>query len=468
MYRLFLSLRFLRHHWLMTLIGSFFVGASLVILVVVMSVMDGFQAKLKETIAGSSADLTLTPAWPCDPAKLARAIEERVPGVEAAGPFYETITLTRLAGRVDPLRQKMHYAAVYGIDAAREARINRFTEYLAELDPRTGRRSSIATVRDRGKPFEVHDPLDKASGTPGVIVGKALADDLRDSARRSILNQKLRIAVAEPPAGGARADPSEDPPDPTDLSFKYVQVLVVGTYESGNSEVDRSCIFMDHEEFRRLFSEEARRASVRCRLTAPDDVESAIAGLRVSLDALVRESATVDAVPLGQQRLRPESWKDKNRTLVRAIETEKSMILVIAFLIVVAGTSSIFAAQWLLVSDKIREIGILRALGADFGGVVSIFVLNGFLMGLLGAAGGSLAGLLVVENIDSVHHLISAMAGRPVFDPSIYLFDRIPTLVDYAEVTRYALAALACTLVAAAVPAIRAGLMNPAEALHRD
>jgi len=144
------------------------------------------------------------------------------------------------------------------------------------------------------------------------------------------------------------------------------------------------------------------------------------------------------------------------------------MILVIAFLIVVAGTSSIFAAQWLLVSDKVREIGILRAIGADFGGVVSIFVLNGFLMGLLGSIGGAAAGLLVVQYIDSVHALISTILGRPVFDPNIYLFEHIPTRVDYAEVTRYAVAALASTLIAAAVPAVRAGLMNPAEALHRE
>src|SRR5688572_4051151 len=98
MYRLFLSLRFLRHHWLMTMIGSFFVGASLVILVVVMAVMDGFQSKLKETMAGSSADLTLTPLWPCDPVKLAAAIEE-IPGFEAAGPYFETITLVKREGR---------------------------------------------------------------------------------------------------------------------------------------------------------------------------------------------------------------------------------------------------------------------------------------------------------------------------------------------------------------------------------
>jgi len=77
-------------------------------------------------------------------------------------------------------------------------------------------------------------------------------------------------------------------------------------------------------------------------------------------------------------------------------------------------------------------------------------------------------GLLVVRYIDTVAGWISAITGRPVFDPKIYLFPSIPTAVDYAEVTHYAVAALVCTLIASAVPAIRAGLLNPAEALHRD
>jgi lipoprotein-releasing system permease protein len=453
MYRLFLSLRFLRHHWLMTLIGSFFVGASLVILVVVMSVMDGFQAKLKETLAGSSADLTLTPRWPCDPVLLSKAVEELVPQVEAAGPYYETITLTRRAGKVDPMREKMHYAAVYGIDAAREARINKFSEYLSELDLRTGKRRP-PSVRDVTRPFYVHDQIERDSKTVGVILGVGLADEIG----LERLNQKIRIAIADDPDA-----------DPQDVSLKYQQVLVVGLYQSGNSDVDRSCMFMDHEAFRSLFTGDVAKASIRCRLKDPEKILETEERVRAVLDKLVVKSTPPGvAVQPWQQKMLPQSWKQKHRTLVQAIESEKSMILVIAFLIVIAGTSSIFAAQWLLVSDKIREIGILRSLGANFSGVVSIFVLNGFLMGVLGSAGGAFGGLLVVRYIDTVAGWISTLTGRPVFDPAIYLFPNIPTLVDYNEVTHYALAALVCTLVASAVPAMRAGFMNPAVALHRD
>jgi lipoprotein-releasing system permease protein len=439
----------------MTLIGSFFVGASLVILVVVMAVMDGFQAKLKETIAGSSSDLMLSPRWPCDPVALADAVEELVPGVEAAGPYFETVTLTRRSGRVDPTRERMHYAAVYGIDAAREAKVNRFTEYLSVMDRKTNTRRPA--VRDPAAPFKVYDPREAAAGTIGVVLGVGLQEELGVE-----LNRKIRVAIAETPkdvAGG----------DPVDVSLKYLQVLVVGLYQSGNSEIDRSCMFMDQEAFRRLFGGDMARASVRCRLEDPDRVADVAKRILEVKDQLIERSKPAGTqVERWQREIRGESWRDRHRSLVQAIESEKSMILVIAFLIVVAGTSSIFAAQWLLVSDKVREIGILRALGADFNGVVSIFVLNGFLMGVLGSAGGTFGGLLVVKYVDQVHALISWIMGRPVFDPDIYMFQSVPTQVDYGEVTRYAVAALVCTLIASAVPAMRAGFLRPAEALHRD
>ncbi len=457
MYRLFLSLRFLRHHWLMTLIGSFFVGASLVILVVVMSVMDGFQARLKETIAGSSADLTLTPAWPCDTVAFAKALEELVPEVEVAGPFDETITMTRRPGRVRATEQKMHYAAVYGVDPRREGRINRFREYLSLLDIKSGTRTP--SVADPDDPFRVDDPLARASETIGVVCGKGLMEDL-DVQR----GEDIRIAIAAPKSGEDGQDA-----DATNVELKYVLVRVVGVYQSGNSEIDHSCIFMDHKVFGTLFGDDVTRKSVRCRLRHGDAIDATRAQILAAMRELVRRSALPGArADSLVGRMQAESWKEKNHTIVQAIESEKSMILVIAFLIVVAGTGSIFAAQWLLVSDKVREIGILRALGAGVDGVVSIFMLNGFLMGVIGSVGGAAGGLLVVRYIDWVHALISWILGRPVFDKNVYLFDRIPTLVDYGEVTRYAVAALACTLVASAVPAIRAGLMRPAEALHRE
>lgn len=452
MYRLHLSLRFLSHHWLMTLIGSFFVGASLVILVVVMAIMDGFQAQLKDTIRGSGADLTVTPRYPVDLARLQTVLVDALGDrAEAASPYYQTVTFVKKEGHIDPaLEETYHFAAVSGVDGRLEQRVNRFGEYIRQP---TGDKQ-----RFLDDPFRVNDDMERAMGTVGVIIGSDLLKDLG-----LVVGERVRMfsIVADDDGSGGS--------DPGDYRFRYELFKIVGLYESKNSEIDRRTVFMDHEAFRKFFDSSTSRPSVRIRLS--DGME--LTDVRPILD---RERARIVRASVDPSYvLRPgdgafsiDTWKSENQTLVRAIESEKSMILSIAFLIVVAGASSIFAAQWLLVTDKIREIGILRALGAQVGGVVAIFVGNGLLMGLLGSIGGALVGLLAVDRIDDVHAVISWITGRPVFDPKIYLFEKIPTRVDYAQVAQFALAALVCTLFASAVPALRAGFMDPAKALHRD
>ena len=447
-YRFYLSLRFLSHHWLMTLIGSFFVGASLVILVVVMSIMDGFQDKLKQTVRDSSADLVVTPRYPVDLARLEKVLLETLgPYAQSAAPYFSTITLVRKEGKIDrAIEEAYHVAAVCGVDGQKEQQLNGFGRFIE--NPALDRQDFL------NAPFEVRDELEKLIGTKGVIVG-------RDLLREMGLNVGDRLRIFSIVPG------EED----TDFDTRYRLFQVVGTYKSDNSDVDKRWVFMDHRVFQGFFDPSTSRPSVRVKLL--DEEES-----RYEVGALLRKNRPriVERSVAAGYRLRPgdgafsiDSWRNENAVLVRAIESEKSMILMIAFLIVIAGASSIFAAQWLLVTDKIREIGILRALGAQVGGIVTIFVMNGFLMGVLGSVGGTLVGLLAVDNIDFLHtEVVSKIAGRPVFDPNIYLFANIPTKVDYDQVMQYALAALICTLFASAVPALRAGFMNPAKALHRD
>lgn len=454
MYRFYLSWRFLRHHWLMTFIGSFFVGASLVVLVVVMSVMDGFQQRLKDTVAGFSADYILVPQFPADMAKLADSVETRVPSILSAAPYHETITLVQRAGPRDPLRDKLEFSRVFGVDGLREQRVNRFGDYLRS-------RGGTLTVRDLDDPFKVHDRLEEKAGTRGVILSSGLQAllDVR-------IGEKVKLASIRRRAGGDAGSASADA---TDYDQKWLKYLVVGVYSTGNGDKDANCLFLDHRVVNELWSRDVRRSGIRAKLRPGAEFGTALRESERAMEALIADSVP-EGTPLTpfDRRFALQTWRDENVTLMQAIESEKSMILVISFLIVVAGTSSIFAAQWLLVSDKIREIGILRALGAGVGGVITIFVTNGFVMGLIGSVGGVVLGLLVVEKIDGVKAFVLWLTGRDLFPSDIYLFKTIPTLVDHAAVVRYAGAALFCTLVASAIPALRAGLLDPAKALHRD
>jgi len=466
-YPLFLSVRFIWRHLLMTLIGSFFVGASLVVLIVVMAVMDGFQAKLKETFAGSSADLIVTPRFDADLDRLDVALRDLLGDrIVASGPHLETISLVRREGYVDQsVMDEFVVAQIFGIDGRREQRVNDFGRYLHEPPKR-----ERATVQDLDDPFKVHDIEEASYGRIGVILGTGLARQLRVRQGQRV---KLFALVSQGGAGNGGTDPKLQ-----DYELRQDLFVVVGLYQSGNSDIDGRCVFMDDDAFARFFDARTARRSLRARLADPEtdfeDAESAIAAhwwelVEASLpDGREPPPWLRDDPGRARSAFKALPWWYQHVQMVRAIESEKAMILVIAFLIVVAGASSIFAAQWLLVSDKVREIGILRALGADVRGIATIFILNGFLMGIVGSAGGTLAGLAVVDHIDAIHKGIAAVLGRPVFDPSIYLFESIPTRVDPEQVTQFALAALVCTLIAAAIPALRAGLMDPARALHHE
>lgn len=457
MYGLHLSFRFLRHHWLMTLIGSFFVGASLVILVVVMAVMDGFQTRLMDTVRGSSADFILRPNYPVDVDRLVGVLKQEMGDrALAVAPYYQTTTIARKAGKVSQaLEETFHMAVVSGVDARAEQRLNAFGASI-EGGVHTNREEFLAD------PFRIDDEFARAAGDVGVIVGAGLLHDMKVT-----VGSRIRLVI--PVLGDAAAD------KPEDIKWRYESFEVVGTYKSGNHDIDKVFVCMDYREFARRFDVSLARPSVRMKLAGDgpfdDRYDDARAWLgRPGIVERVVRASTPPGVTVDKQEafMAIESWKQQNVTLVRAIESEKSLILMIAFLIVVAGASSIFAAQWLLVTDKVREIGILRALGAGVGGVTAIFITNGFLMGVLGSAGGAALGLYTVHEIDAVHGFLSWILGRPVFDPSIYLFDKIPTLVDPAQVWRFSLSALVCTLFASAIPALRAGLMKPAVALHRE
>jgi len=467
-YQLFLSIRFIWRHRLMTLIGAFFVGASLVVLIVVMAVMDGFQAKLKETFAGSEADLMVTPRYPgVDLGLLEEALRVRLGDrLVAAGPYFETISMVRREGFVDPsVMEEFQVSQVFGVDGRAEQRVNHFGEYLHEAPDRTK-----PMVVDLDEPFRVHDAEQASYDRIGVILGRGLARSLR-----VIPGQRVKLFAL---VSKGNADPGGGDPNLADYQLRQELFQVVGIYQSGNSEIDRNCVFMDETDFAKFFDARTARGSLRIRLADSDaDFEAARDKIVDDWWAIVNESLPEGRVP--PPWLRDENaraayaftvlpWSAHHEPMVRAIESEKAMILVIAFLIVIAGTSSIFAAQWLLVSDKVREIGILRALGADVKGVATIFVLNGFLMGILGSIGGTFAGLLFVDRIDDVHTFIGWVTGRDIFDPEIYLFRQIPTRVDPEQVLQFASAALVCTLIAAAIPALRAGLMDPARALHHE
>ena len=150
------------------------------------------------------------------------------------------------------------------------------------------------------------------------------------------------------------------------------------------------------------------------------------------------------------------------------METETNILNVILFLIIAVAGFGILAVFYMIVVEKTRDIGILKSLGASGTGVMSIFLSYGLSLGIVGAGAGLALGLLTVRYINEIAAGVGWLTGRPIFDPSIYYFYRIPAIVRPETVTWIVLGSLAIAVAASVLPARRAARLQPVEALRYE
>ena len=182
-------------------------------------------------------------------------------------------------------------------------------------------------------------------------------------------------------------------------------------------------------------------------------------------------NAPIELTGLRFQDIRPitvSTWRDKQVHLLRAVEVERYIQVIIMTLMVVIAGFSIMAILWLMVKEKTRDIGILMSLGATRGGIIRIFLLNGLMIGVTGAALGLAAGWTVSANLNTIEDWIDRALGWRVFPPDIYYLDRLPHIESPLLFIAMALVAVAVSLVASLWPAFRASRLDPVEALRYE
>ncbi len=394
---------------------SFITWASLVgvcvgvaALIVILSVMNGFESELRDRLLSLGAPVRVTARAAAEPTAQAWQAAAReiaaVPGVRDVSRYAE---LQALAVR----QPEMVPIVLRGIEpqaaANQEVLGASLTQgHLAELTP----------------------------GSEHVIVGAVIAERLGLGAGDSLT---VLVPTVEP--NGAPAP-------------KLREFSVTGVFEVGLQDHDGTLVFAHLEDVRALgpagAASEGLRVRVRDVLAAP--------AVAARLRALLPSSFEVS------------DWTRDNANYFRAIRIEKTMMSLILLLIVAVAAFNIVAMLVMVVTDKRTDIAIVRTFGASPRRVMGIFITQGLVIGWLGVLLGIGLGLALAYNVDTIVPFLERTFRFQIMDADVYYITSIPSEVHWGNVLAIAAAALALTGLATVYPATRAARTAPAEALRYE
>ncbi|MCA8988175.1 MAG: ABC transporter permease [Planctomycetaceae bacterium] len=237
------------------------------------------------------------------------------------------------------------------------------------------------------------------------------------------------------------------------------QATIVDVFKSGMTEYDSSLIFCNLEELQEVRG-----------MISPATGKTAITSLHIKLKDYEQAETVVERLKAAfpPDQFVVKTWEQKQGPLLAAVEVESAILNVLLFLIIAVAGFGILAIFYMIVVEKTRDIGILKALGASSNGIMSIFLSYGLSLGVVGSGVGVILGLLFVHYINEIEDWITFLTGRKVFDETIYYFPEIPTAVHPSMVLSVALGAMLIAVLASVFPARRAAQMHPVESLRRD
>jgi lipoprotein-releasing system permease protein len=390
-----------------------YVGISLAVavLIIVMSVMNGFRTELLARILGFNGHVYVSgPAiqGPGRDALIARV--RAVPGVVQAAPVVEAQAIA-----IGP--SQVTGAIVRGLrpEDVASTRI-------------------IATNLRQGslKGFGQGD-----YGGDLVLVGSRLADTLGVHAGDPV--------TLVSPSGAANA--VFGTLTPTKKAY-----TVGGVFSVGMSEYDAAFIYMPLAQAQLFFGRESNVDLIEVNLADPDKIDQ----IR---PAIVRAAGPGAVVT---------DWRDRNHSFFNALQVERTTMRLILMLIVAVAALNIISGLVMLVKNKSRDIAILRTMGASQGSVLRIFFLSGAAIGVLGTITGLVLGSLFCIFIDPIQSAVEAVTGVSVFSPDTYFLARIPARIEWSEVAIITFWSLLMSFVATLPPAWRASRLDPVEALRYE
>ncbi|MCK5545985.1 MAG: lipoprotein-releasing ABC transporter permease subunit [Rhodospirillaceae bacterium] len=279
-----------------------------------------------------------------------------------------------------------------------------------------------------------HGSLDEFGPDDSVIIGAELAKRLG-----IFVGEKVTLIS---PKGHATAFGTI----PRMRAFKVVAIFKVGMFE-----YDSGFIFMPLHAAQVYFSKPDAVTNLEIFVDDPDETKPISYEIRKTI-----------------KKARVHDWQQANSSFFNAIQVERNVMFLILTLIIVVAAFNIISSMIMLVKDKGSDIAILRTMGATRGMIMRVFFLAGASIGLIGTFFGTMLGLWVSTNIETIRQAIQSVTGTELFAAEIYFLTQLPAKIDPAEVIAVVSMGLGLSLFATIYPAWRAARTDPAEALRYE
>ncbi len=413
-YETLIGLRYLRSKRrgavvsLITLISSGGVALGVMALIIVLSVMSGFERDLRDKILGTTAHVVLL-QFGEEGVTQAEALLPRVgqlPHVTGAAPF--TLHQVMLTSR-----RGVRGAVLRGIDPKREGQV-----------------TDLARNMKQGS----LDALQSANA--GIILGKSLAAAVGVGVGDS-------VNVVSPVGGGVT---------PLGMAPRVKQFTVVGLFEAGMYEYDAGLAYITIPAAQAFFR-----------------MGTSVSGIEIKLDDIyeARQVGRQLQEELGFP-FYTQTWMEMNKNLFSALKLEKTVMFVILVMIVLVAAFGIISTLTMVVMEKTREIAILKSMGATAGGIMRIFMVDGIVIGAVGTLLGVLGGLLVTINLDGIVSFAEQTFGINAFPGDVYFLDKLPHQINTPDIVAVVVVSLVISFLATLYPSWQASRLNPVEALRYE
>ena len=387
-------------------------------LIVVLSVMNGFQKELRSRILGVTSHIEVVGMdgalqnW-----QQVAAQARTVPQVLAAAPYVQGQVM--LNGR----SQEAGDGPVFPGSGVRGA-------VIRGIDPQQEN-----TVAD----FNTH-------------MKSGMLDSLQPGAFRIVLGSDLARALGVTVGDRVTVIAPEGVVTPAGVIPRIKSFEISGIFEFGMFEYDSGLALIDLQDAQVLFRLGQTVTGVRLKV---DDPFKAPQIARAIAPELSEPAYLID-------------WSRKHANFFRAVQIEKRMMFLILFLIVAVAAFNIVSTLVMAVTDKRGDIAILRTLGASRGSIALIFMVQGALIGLIGLGLGVAGGVALALNIDTVVPAIERLFGIHFLSREVYFISELPSDLQWDDVITISITAFVLTLLATLYPSLRAARVQPAEALRHE